>query len=114
MNLPTPTKSLSQYHRIPTAYPDGPDGAVKVKVISGISHGVESPVRPLGGCWYFHIIFKNGGTMFQQIREYCIMSFKYLITCSFGLDNKPPRGRLSYTVGPVFTEASSYSRIFKS
>ncbi|KAJ7874206.1 RmlC-like cupin domain-containing protein [Mycena olivaceomarginata] len=42
---------------IPTAYPEGPEGPVRVKVISGLSHGVESPVRPLGGCWYFHYIF---------------------------------------------------------
>jgi len=54
--------------RIPTAYPSGPDGPIKVKVISGKSHGVESPVRPLGGCWYFHIIFDKEGTMFQGIR----------------------------------------------
>ncbi|KAF5381025.1 hypothetical protein D9615_003913 [Tricholomella constricta] len=53
--------------QIPTAYPDGPDGAVKVKVISGISHGVESPVRPLGGCWFFHIIFSRKTTIFQDI-----------------------------------------------
>ncbi|KAG5646640.1 hypothetical protein DXG03_002630 [Asterophora parasitica] len=52
---------------IPTAYPDGPDGAVKVKVISGKSHGVESPVRPLGGCWYFHYIFNGKTTVFQDI-----------------------------------------------
>ena len=43
--------------RIPTALPEGADGPVQIKVISGKSHGVESPVRPLGGCWYFHITF---------------------------------------------------------
>ncbi|TDL27506.1 hypothetical protein BD410DRAFT_424339 [Rickenella mellea] len=52
---------------IPSAFPNGPDGGVEVKIISGISHGVESPVRPLGGCWYFHIIFKNKGVMFQDL-----------------------------------------------
>lgn len=36
-------------NRIPTAYPQGKDGPVRIKVISGSSHGVESPVRPLGG-----------------------------------------------------------------
>lgn len=82
--------------QIPTAYPQGQDGPVKVKVISGKSHGVESPVRPLGGCWYvltsislilsfsdvrkflsryFHVIFKNKGTIFQEIRER--LSFLY-------------------------------------
>ena len=43
---------------------------MKIKVISGKSYGVESPVRPLGGCWYFHVIFdKNGKNIFQDIRE---------------------------------------------
>lgn len=55
--------------KIPTAYPEGPEGPVKVKVISGKSHGVESPVRPLGGCWYFHVIFNKKSTIFQEIRE---------------------------------------------
>ncbi|KAG6820605.1 hypothetical protein H0H93_014521 [Arthromyces matolae] len=53
--------------QIPTAYPNGPDGPVKIKVISGKSHGVESPVRPLGGCWYFHVIFNGKSTIFQDI-----------------------------------------------
>ncbi|KAI8998734.1 RmlC-like cupin domain-containing protein [Trametes punicea] len=52
---------------IPIAYPQGEDGPVKVKVISGKSHGVESPVRPLGGCWYFHVIFSKPGTIFQDL-----------------------------------------------
>ncbi|KAI0064616.1 pirin domain-containing protein [Artomyces pyxidatus] len=50
---------------IPSVYPDGPDGP-QIKVISGKSHGVESPVRPLGGCWYFHAIFKNKATTITQ------------------------------------------------
>ncbi|KAI0361983.1 hypothetical protein OH77DRAFT_1389006 [Trametes cingulata] len=53
--------------QIPVAYPQGEDGPVKVKVISGKSHGVESPVRPLGGCWYFHVIFSKPGTIFQDL-----------------------------------------------
>lgn len=52
---------------IPVAYPEGKDGNISIKVISGKSHGVESPVRPLGGCWYFHVMMKNGATMFQDI-----------------------------------------------
>lgn len=52
---------------IPVAYPEGKDGNISIKVISGKSHGVESPVRPLGGCWYFHVSMKNGATMFQDI-----------------------------------------------
>lgn len=53
--------------QIPTAYPEGPEGPVRVKVISGKSHGVESPVRPLGGCWFFHVIFSGKTTLFQDI-----------------------------------------------
>ncbi|OJT15749.1 Pirin [Trametes pubescens] len=53
--------------QIPEAYPQGKDGSVKIRVISGKSHGVESPVRPLGGCWYFHVIFNKPGTIFQEI-----------------------------------------------
>ena len=55
--------------RIPTAFPEGPDGGVKIKVISGKTYGVESPVRPLGGCWYFHVIFdRKDKSIFQDIR----------------------------------------------
>lgn len=53
--------------QIPTGYPQGPDGPVKIKVISGRSNGIESPVRPLGGCWYFHIIFRDRASIFQDI-----------------------------------------------
>ncbi|KAF8201424.1 RmlC-like cupin domain-containing protein [Pholiota molesta] len=52
---------------VPVAYPQGRDGPVEVRVISGKSHGVESPVRPLGGCWYFHVIFKKDATIFQDL-----------------------------------------------
>jgi hypothetical protein len=38
-------------------------------VISGKSHGTESPVRPLGGCWYFHVKFKQPGKIFQTLRK---------------------------------------------
>lgn len=54
---------------IPSAYPEGEGGPV-IKVISGTSHGVESPVRPLGGCWYFDIAFqKEGQSIFQDIPQ---------------------------------------------
>jgi redox-sensitive bicupin YhaK (pirin superfamily) len=53
--------------QIPVAHPEGPDGPTKVKVISGKSHGVESPVRPLGGCWFFHITFNKEGKLFQDL-----------------------------------------------
>ncbi|KAI5122940.1 hypothetical protein M0805_006822 [Coniferiporia weirii] len=49
------------------AFPEGPDGGIEIKVISGKSFGVESPVRPLGGCWFFHVIFKKKGTFFQEL-----------------------------------------------
>jgi hypothetical protein len=38
----------SRINSIPNAYPDGESGDVRIKVISGKSFGVESPVRPLG------------------------------------------------------------------
>lgn len=60
--------------QVPTAYPLGPDGPAEVKVISGKSFGVESPVRHLGGCWYLDIKLKAGGEakaeFFQDIRKY--------------------------------------------
>lgn len=65
--------------RVPSAYPAGPEGGLEVKVISGKSHGVESPVRPLGGCWFFHVIFKNKGTIFQDIREFCFVFLMWVI-----------------------------------
>ncbi|KAF8959040.1 RmlC-like cupin domain-containing protein [Flammula alnicola] len=62
-----PTYQELAPEEIPTAYPQGIDGPVKIKVISGKSHGIESPVRPLGGCWYFHVTFTKEGTMFQEL-----------------------------------------------
>jgi hypothetical protein len=52
---------------VPVAYPNGPEGP-RIRVISGKSHGVESPVRPLGGCWYMHIYLdKAGDKIFQEL-----------------------------------------------
>ncbi|KAJ7196134.1 RmlC-like cupin domain-containing protein [Mycena pura] len=65
VNLPKKYKMVAPSYQelgpaqIPTAYPHGAGGPVRVKVISGTSHGVESPVRPLGGCWYFHYTFER-------------------------------------------------------
>ncbi|KAF8448007.1 RmlC-like cupin domain-containing protein [Boletus edulis BED1] len=53
---------------IPVAHPNGPESSISVRVISGKSHGVESPVRPLGGCWFFHVTMrKSGDSMVQDI-----------------------------------------------
>jgi hypothetical protein len=60
---------LTSVSSIPSAFPDGPDGP-EILVISGKSHGQESPVRPLGGCWYFHVKFKKPGKIFQALRKY--------------------------------------------
>ncbi|KAJ7258750.1 RmlC-like cupin domain-containing protein [Mycena haematopus] len=74
VNLPKKYKMVEPSYQeltasgIPTAYPEGPDGPVLVKVISGSSHGVDSPVRPLGGCWYFHYIFtRDQVSVFQDL-----------------------------------------------
>jgi len=71
--------SLDKALRIPVAYPAGPDGPIRVRVVSGSSHGVESPVRPLGGCWYFHVIFDKEGMMFQDIRMQASFILQYFI-----------------------------------
>ncbi|KAH9817690.1 RmlC-like cupin domain-containing protein [Melampsora americana] len=44
------------------------DNGVIVKVISGSSHGIDSPVRHLGGCWYFDIRLPHPSSrVFQAI-----------------------------------------------
>ncbi|KAG8970800.1 hypothetical protein FRC03_000017 [Tulasnella sp. 419] len=66
MTEPTYQELVSS--QIPSAYPQGEDGPVEIKVISGKSHGVESPVRHLGGCWYLDLKLKGkGATVFQDI-----------------------------------------------
>jgi len=53
---------------IPSAFPEGPEGPSEIKVISGRSYGIESPVRHLGGCWYMDIKLKAvGANVFQEI-----------------------------------------------
>lgn len=66
---------LSRYSvyplRIPSAFPEGPDGPIEVKVISGKSFGAESPVKHLGGCWYMDFQFKASDvTVFQDLRKF--------------------------------------------
>ncbi|KAH8106708.1 RmlC-like cupin domain-containing protein [Cristinia sonorae] len=74
IDLPKESKMMEPNYQelspseIPVAYPEGPDGPTRIKVISGKSYGVESPVRPVGGCWYFHVLFdKKGSSIFQEI-----------------------------------------------
>ncbi|KAG8907388.1 hypothetical protein FRB99_004413 [Tulasnella sp. 403] len=60
--------------QIPTAYPQGAQGPTEIKVISGTSFGVTSPVRHLGGCWYLDVKFNqvNPGSkaeFFQDIPQ---------------------------------------------
>jgi len=73
---------------IPIAYPLGPEGPVKIKVISGKSFGTESPVRPLGGCWYFHVIFNSTGTIFQDIPAGWT-SFIYILKGAVAVGSEP-------------------------
>ncbi|KAI0046121.1 pirin domain-containing protein [Auriscalpium vulgare] len=72
-----PTYQELDPENIPSAYPEGPEGP-QIKVISGKSHGVESPVRPLGGCWYFHCIFKKKGSI-QQLLPAGWTAFIYVL-----------------------------------
>ncbi|KAK7693616.1 hypothetical protein QCA50_003185 [Cerrena zonata] len=76
-------------NEIPTAYPEGKDGTTRIKVISGKTYGVESPVRSLGGCWYFHAIFdKRGHSIFQEIPTGWT-SFLYILKGSLSIgDNE--------------------------
>ncbi|KAF8628475.1 hypothetical protein AX15_003986 [Amanita polypyramis BW_CC] len=74
--------------QIPTAYPQGPDGPVKIRVISGKSHGIESPVRPLGGCWYFHVIFQDIVSVFQDIPSGWT-AFIYILKGSVAIGSVP-------------------------
>ncbi|KAF8682796.1 Dicarboxylic amino acid permease [Rhizoctonia solani] len=66
--MTAPTYQELSRNEIPTAFPEGPDGPVQVKVISGKSFGVESPVKHLGGCWYMDFQFKASDvTVFQDL-----------------------------------------------
>ncbi|CAE7096409.1 unnamed protein product [Rhizoctonia solani] len=70
IDLPKEHKMTAKLSRneIPTAFPEGPEGPVQVKVISGKSFGVESPVKHLGGCWYMDFQFKaSDTTVFQDL-----------------------------------------------
>jgi len=117
--LPTLVTALIS-NSIPVAYPNGPEGSISVRVISGKSHGIESPVRPLGGCWFFHIMMKKSGDIiFQDIRRSlppfgggrgsCFFLSRWLdiihlsyvspLTSSIGADSAPSVWKGSITVG---------------
>jgi len=73
---------------IPTAFPEGSNGPSEIIVISGKSHGVESPVRHLGGCWYLDIkLKKKGATVFQDIPTGWT-AFLYTLSGSLKINNK--------------------------
>lgn len=91
-----PTYQELDPENIPSAYPDGPDGP-QIKVISGKSHGVESPVRPLGGCWYFHLRFKKPGTVFQAIPS-SWTTFIYTIKGGVSIGTNPAKHNAYYTL----------------
>ncbi|KAF8326002.1 pirin domain-containing protein [Cantharellus anzutake] len=60
--LVEPSYQELSHRDIPSAYPQGEDGPV-IKIISGKSHGVESPVRPLGD------VEKEQQSIFQDIPQ---------------------------------------------
>ncbi|KAF8598553.1 RmlC-like cupin [Ceratobasidium sp. AG-I] len=73
--------------QIPSAFPEGPDGPIEVKVISGKSFGVESPVKHLGGCWYMDFQFKASNvTVFQDLPAGWT-AFLYILNDSLKVDN---------------------------
>ena len=82
---------------IPTAYPEGPDGPVKIRVISGKSFGVESPVRPLGGCWYFHVIFDKKSAIFHDLPAGWT-SFAYVLKGSVKVGNEEKEHKEFHTL----------------
>lgn len=82
---------------IPTAYPEGPDGPVKIKVISGKSFGVESPVRPLGGCWYFHVIFDKKSKIFNEL-PVGWTSFAYVLNGRVKIGNEAKEHKQFHTL----------------
>jgi len=67
--LTAPTYQELDRSGVPSAWPEGETGSIEVRVISGESHGIKSPVKPLGGCWYFHYkMGEKGKQAFQPIR----------------------------------------------
>lgn len=93
---------------IPTAYPEGPSGPVRIKVISGKSFGVESPVRPLGGCWYFHIIFDKKSKIFHDLPAGWT-SFAYILKGDVKVGNDEEKHKEFHTL--VFSAESDQNGV---
>jgi len=58
---------------------------------------VESPVRPLGGCWYFHFIFDKKSTIFQDIPKGWT-SFLYILKGSVSVGSDTMSTEAFHTV----------------
>lgn len=82
-----PTYQELSRTEIPSAFPEGPDGPVEVKVISGKSFGVESPVKHLGGCWYMDFQFKAGDVSVFQDLPSGWTAFLYILKGSLKVNN---------------------------
>ncbi|KAG8728666.1 hypothetical protein FRC12_021585 [Ceratobasidium sp. 428] len=82
-----PTYQELNRSQIPSAFPEGPDGPIEVKVISGKSFGAESPVKHLGGCWYMDFQFKASDvTVFQDLPSGWT-AFLYILKGSLKVNN---------------------------
>ncbi|TIB79248.1 Mov34-domain-containing protein [Wallemia mellicola] len=74
--------------QLPRAYPQGNDGDVEIKVISGETNGVKSPVTVCAGCWYFDIsLKKKGAQVFQDIPSNW-NTFSYIISGNAKMGDK--------------------------
>ncbi|TIA82793.1 hypothetical protein E3P98_01189 [Wallemia ichthyophaga] len=73
--------------QIPRAYPHGQDGNVVVKILSGESYGVSSPVRQRAGCWYFQVDLKEKGATYFQAIPSNWNTFAYIISGTAKMGN---------------------------
>ncbi|KAG9124729.1 hypothetical protein FRC07_010464 [Ceratobasidium sp. 392] len=85
--MTAPTYQELNRSQIPSAFPEGPDGPIEIKVISGKSFGAESPVKHLGGCWYMDFQFKASDvTVFQDLPSGWT-AFLYILKGSLKVNN---------------------------
>lgn len=94
VDLPESEKSAKPEYQefsdeqLPRAYPQGNDGDVEIKVISGETNGVKSPVTVCAGCWYFDITLKKkGAQVFQDIPSNW-NTFSYIISGNAKMGDK--------------------------